>query len=374
MKFIVSSTALATRISAASRVINPKSTLPILECFLLELDGNTLTITAADTETVLISSVEVTESEGNGRIAIPARTLLESLKEIPEQPLTFSINPITLQVTVDYQNGKYNLMGQNPDEYPNNTLPGADANNVEIGGPLLLSGINYTLFATAEDELRPVMNGIYFDMTENDITFVSSDGHKLVRFNSTAAHADGRAAFILPKKPAGLLRGLLSREEGVINMTFDKRNATFTMEGYSLTCRLSEGRYPNYNSVIPKQNPFRVVTDRLSLLGAFKRVSVFTSPSSSLVKLHLTDNQVMVSTQDYDFSTSAEETVSCQYDGDEMMIGFKANFVIDILSNLPGNEVVIQLADPSRAGILTPAEQSETEDLIMLIMPMMINE
>ena len=373
MKFIVSSTALASRLTAESRVINSKNTLPALECFLLDLDGNALTITASDGETTIITTVETTESEGKGRIAIQARTLLEALKEIPEQPITFTINPITLEVTVDYLNGKYKLVGQNADEYPNGIVASPEAINLDIEASLLLAGISRTLFATAEDELRPVMNGIYVDMTDQSITFVASDGHKLVRFTSTAAHAPERSAFILPKKPAALLRGLLPREEGTVKVSFDKRNAFFLMEGYTLICRLIEGRYPNYNSVIPKESPYHMVADRQLMLSALKRVSVFSS-SSSLVKLHLSIDQIMVSTQDYDFSTSAEETVNCQYEGNDMSIGFKSTFLIDILANLPGEEVTMELSDPSRAGILTPTEQSETESLIMLIMPMMLND
>lgn len=374
MKFIVSSTALTSRLSAISRVINSKNTLPILDCFLFSVKDNVLTATASDGENTIVTTVEIAEVEGEGSIAVGARTMLDALKEIPEQPLTFEVDTSTLEVNVEYLNGKYKLVGQNPDEFPRRVELNEDAISIEMDAATLLEGVTRTLFATADDELRPVMNGVYFDLTEDNITLVASDGHKLVRFRSTAAHAKSKAAFILPKKPAGQVKNLLTKELGTVQVGFDNRNAIFVMEGYTMTSRLIDGRYPNYNSVIPKENPCHLTADRQLLLGAMKRVSVFASQASSLVKLNLTRDQILVSAQDYDFSTSANETVVCQYDGNDMSIGFKATFLIDILSNLPGEEVVMELADPSRAGILTPAEQSETDDLLMLLMPMMLSD
>lgn len=374
MKFIVSSTALFTHLQAISRVINSKNSLPILDCFLMELQDGTLSITASDNETTLCTSIEVNEYEENGRFAVSSKTLLEALKEISEQPLSFEINMNSLGITIQYQNGKYNLMGQNADEYPQAQNLGDNAVQITIGADILTNGINRCIFATADDELRPVMNGIYFDITQDDITLVASDGHKLVRNKTYAAHSDEKAAFILPKKPANLLKNLLPKEQGDVQIGFDDRNATFTMENYRMVCRLIEGRYPNYNSVIPQNNPHKATIDRISFISALRRVSVFSSQASSLIKLSLSENLMKISAQDIDFSTSAEETVICQYEGNSMSIGFKSSFLIDILNNIASQNVIIELADPSRAGVIVPEEQGENEDLLMLLMPMMLND
>ena len=374
MKFVISSTALTGRLQAVGRVINSKNALPILDCFLFELRDGTLSVTASDSETTLITTIEVADSQAEGRCAIVAKTLLDALKEIPEQPLTFDVNPQTLEVTVQYLNGKYSLMGQNANEFPVPVQLSASAVHVDIDAQVLQSGINRSLFATADDELRPVMNGVYFDITTEDITLVASDGHKLVRCKTLAVHGNERAAFILPKKPAALMRGLLAKEQGNVILEFDERNASFTLSDYRMVCRLIEGRYPNYNSVIPQNNPYKVTIDRQMLIGALRRVSIFSSQASSLIKLRLQADQIVISAQDIDFSTSAEETLTCQYDGAPMSIGFKSTFLIDILSNIAADEVVIELADPSRAGVIIPVEQEENEDLLMLLMPMMLND
>lgn len=374
MKFIVSSTGLFSHLQAISRVINSKNSLPILDCFLIELTDGTLSITASDSETTLTTSLEVNENDGDGRFAVVSKTILDALKEIPEQPLTFEINTSTMEIGVKYQNGKYNLIGQNADEYPQTPALGSNAVHVTIGSQVVLAGINRSLFATADDELRPVMNGIYFDITTEDITFVASDGHKLVRNKTYSAHGDEKAAFILPKKPATLLKNLLPKEQGDVQIDFDDRNAVFSLENYTMTCRLIEGRYPNYNSVIPQGNPHRATIDRQMFISALRRVSVFSSAASSLIKLRLGSNLIQISAQDIDFSTSAEETFICQYEGNPMNIGFKSTFLIDILNNISSQEVVMELNDPSRAGVVVPVEQEENEDLLMLLMPMMLND
>ena len=374
MKFIVSSTALFSHLQAISRVINSKNSLPILDCFLIELQDGTLSMTASDNETTLSTSIEVSDYEEDGRFAVSSKTLLEALKEIPEQPLSFQINSSNLEITVQYQNGKYSLMGQSADEYPQASELNEGAVQVVMGADILTTGINRSLFATADDELRPVMNGIYFDITTEDITLVASDGHKLVRNKTYAAHGEEKAAFILPKKPANLLKNLLPKEQGDVQIGFDDRNATFTLENYRMVCRLIEGRYPNYNSVIPQNNPHKAIIDRASFISALRRVSVFSSQASSLIKLSLSENMMKISAQDIDFSTSAEESLICQYDGNAMSIGFKSSFLIDILNNIASQNVIIQLADPSRAGVVVPEEQEENEDLLMLLMPMMLND
>ncbi|MDM8256604.1 DNA polymerase III subunit beta [Phocaeicola barnesiae] len=374
MKFIVSSTSLFSHLQAISRVINSKNSLTILDCFLIEMQDGTLSMTASDNETTLSTSIEVSDYEGEGCFAVSSKTLLEALKEIPEQPLSFQINMDNLEITVEYLNGKYSMMGQNADEYPQAPSLGDNAVQVTMAADTLLAGVNRCIFATADDELRPVMNGIYFDITTESITLVASDGHKLVRNKTFMARGDEKAAFILPKKPANLLKNLLPKEEGDVQIGFDDKNAMFTMENYRMVCRLIEGRYPNYNSVIPSNNPHKATVERGSFISALRRVSVFSSQASSLIKLSLSENQMKISAQDIDFSTSAEETLACQYDGTNMSIGFKSSFLIDILNNIAAQEVIIELADPSRAGVIVPEQQEDNEDLLMLLMPMMLND
>lgn len=374
MKFVVSSTALSSHLQAISRVINSKNALPILDCFLFELEDGKLSVTVSDSETTMVTSLEVNESDANGSFAVGAKTILDALKEIPEQPLSFEINAETYEISVQYQNGKYSLVGQNAAEYPQSPSLGDNAVRLEMNADLVLTGINRALFATADDELRPVMNGIYFDITTEDITFVASDGHKLARSKTFAAKGSERAAFILPKKPASLLKNLLPKESGSVTIEFDDRNAVFTLENYRMVCRLIEGRFPNYNSVIPQNNPHKVTIDRLQLISALKRVSIFSSQASSLIKLRMQENLVVISAQDIDFSTSAEESLVCQYQGAPMSIGFKSTFLIDILNNIASTDVIIELADPSRAGVIVPLVQEENDDLLMLLMPMMLND
>lgn len=374
MKFIVSSSALWSRLQSISRVINSKNSLPVLDCFLFDLKSNILSITGSDGETTLVTSIEVIESDVDARFCINSKTILESMKEISEQPLTFDINLENMEIIAHYQNGVFNIVGQNADEYPQSISLDEQTDQLIMAGEVMLNGISRSLFATADDELRPVMNGIYFDITTEDLTFVASDGHKLVRCKTFAVKGNEQKAFILPKKPATLLKNLLPKEAGDVTLQFNERNAVVKLENYKITCRLIEGRYPNYNSVIPLNNPYRVTIDRVTLLGALKRVLVFSSQSSSLIKIHMEANQLVVSGQDTDFSTSAEESIICQYDGMPMSIGFKGTFFADILNNLESQEVVIELADPGRAGVIVPAEQKETEDVLMLLMPMMLND
>jgi DNA polymerase-3 subunit beta len=374
MKFIVSSTALFSHLQAISRVLNSKNSLPILDCFLMELTDNNLLMTASDSETTLVTRLEVAESDENGSFAIASKTLLDALKEIPEQPLTFEVNASSLQVTVSYQNGRYQLMAQGAAAYPQPATMNTETVHLSIPADTLLNGINRALFATADDELRPVMNGIYMDISTEEVVFVASDGHKLVRSKALNAQGNEKSAFILGKKPATVLRNLLPKEQGDVQIEFDDRNAVFVMENYRMTCRLIEGRYPNYNSVIPQDNPHRATVDRQLLISALRRVSVFSSQASSLIKLQLDADLIQISAQDVDFSTSADESMACQYSGKSMSIGFKSTFLIDILNNLNSQEVILELADPSRAGVIVPAEQDENEDVLMLIMPMMLND
>ena len=306
---------------------------------------------------------------------MPARILLDTLKEFSVQPLTFDINNETLAIVISSENGKFSVMGQNGIDFP--VLPSIKKDKkftFTINADVLLSGINKTVFATADDELRPVMGGIFVEASTDKITFVASDAHKLVRYQRTDAKADDNSSFILPKKPASLLKNILPKEEGPVKVEFDDKNAFFTLADYKIVCRLVEGNYPNYNSVIPKNNPRKITIDRVEFYNTLKRVSVFSNQASNLVKLQLTGNQVMVSAQDIDFSISAYERIKCQYEGEEMEIGFKSVFLLEILANLSSQDVMIELADPTRAGLFLPAgAENESEDLLMLLMPMMIN-
>ena len=373
MKFSVSSSTLSTRLQAISRVINPKSINPILQDFLLKTDGNLLTITAADNDTTLETTVELTESDSDAQIALPAKTILDAFKEIPDQPLTFQIDDNTHETVVRYLNGQYTVMGHDADEYPQPSVLATDATTHTIPAAVFSAGISRCTFAVADDELRPVMNGVFIDFGTEDLAFVASDGHKLVCDKNSAYKSAERASVILPKRPATLIKSLMG-SDGDITVSFDNRSAMITMSDYKMVCRLIEGRYPNYNSVIPANNPHKLTIDRATLIGALKRVSVFSPASSGLIRLRIKDNQLTISTQDLDFSTSATENLMCQYEGAPMSIGFKAGFLIDILNNTPGQEIVFKLADPSRAGVIVPLEQEENDNLLMLLMPMVLND
>ncbi len=374
MKFVVSSTELLKHLNAISRVISSKNTLPILDNFLFRLEGKSLSVTASDLETTLITTMELDHSEDDGLVALPAKILLETLKEFPEQPLSFQLDPDTMGMSILSANGKFAIPGQNGEEFPNQPTLNVEHFTIHVPHDVLLNGINKTLFATADDELRPVMNGINIEISPVEMTFVASDAHKLVRYKRTDAKSDHDASFILPKKPASLLKNLLPKEDFDVILEFDEKNAIFQLTGFKMVCRLVEGRYPAYNSVIPVNNPNKLLIDRVEFYNTLRRVSVFANQASNLVRLKLTASELIVSAQDIDFAISAVEKIICDFDGQEMEIGFKSTFLIEILANLASTEVKMMLSDPSRAGLLLPAEQEfEHEDVLMLLMPMMIN-
>lgn len=375
MKFVISSTELLSHLSAISKVISSKSTMPILDNFLFQLEENKLTVTASDLETTLITSMELGNVEGEGSIAVPAKLLTDTLKEFPEQPLTFQIDDQSFNVEIFSDNGKYAIMGQDPGDYPERPQLDPEAtSSINVNHQALLKGIEKTLFATADDELRPVMNGIFVELTPDYMSFVASDAHKLVRYRRLDAKAEFESSFILPKKPASLLKGLLPKEEFEIKVEFDTKNASFTLSNFQLICRLVEGSYPSYNSVIPTNNPNVMLIDRVNFYNTVKRVSVFSNQASNLIRLSINENQLVVSAQDIDFSISAVERLSCEYEGEAIEIGFKSTFLQEILSNISSGDVRVELSDPTRAGLLLPAEnEDEDEDMLMLLMPMMIN-
>ncbi len=374
MKFIVSSAALHGRLQAIGRVISSKNTLPILDCFLFNIEGTTLTITASDNENTLTTKVELLESESNIRFAVNAKTLQDAMKEIPEQPLNFYVNEQTLEVTVEYKNGNYHLMGQAGDDYPTPPEVEGDTTTFTLSASDLAAGITRAIFATAEDGLRPIMTGIYFDKTAEGLNIVASDGHKLVssRLFNTTTTAD--KSFVLPKKPANLLKNLLVKEDDQVTILFNNRNALITTSTVELNCRLIEGQYPNYNSVFPQNNPNRMVIDRQALLSALRRVMVFSNATISLAKLEISNSKLSLSSQDIDFSMSAHEEVLCDYQGEPMRIGFKGPYLNEMLNNIESEEVVFQLADSARAGLISPVVQPEGMHVLMLLMPMMLND
>jgi len=375
MKFVVSSSDLLSHLQAISRVISNKNTLPILDNFLFHMDGSNLEITASDLESTLITRMNLQNASESGSVAIPAKILLDTLKEFADQPLTFDIDTDSYSIVINSENGRFSVVGQNASDFPQLPAIKSDRkNSMRVSYDVLLNGINKTLFATADDELRPVMNGIFIELGGDNLTFVASDSHKLVRYKRNDVKPGINASFILPKKPASLLKNILPKESNDITIEFDEKNAIFTLTNYTLVCRLVEGNYPSYNSVIPVGNPNKLRLDRLEFYNSLRRVSVFANQASNLVKLQLTGNQLTISAQDIDFSISAYERIKSTYDGDDMEIGFKSVFLIEILSNLTSGDVIFELSDPSRAGIMVPAEvETDGEDILMLLMPMMIN-
>ena len=379
MKFVANSTVLLSHLQAISRVINAKNTWQILDNFLFDLNGKQLTMTATDMETTLITHMEVEEAEGSGKVAVASRLLLETLREFSDQPLTFDINDSNLAMVITSANGFYNFIGQNGDEYP--LLPEIEADAQEMTLPVdtLEAGVNKTLFSAADDELRPIMNGVYFDIVSDSLTLVATDAHKLVRYKTSYTdakltdEAEG-ASFVLPKKPANMLKSILPKESGDVVVRFDRKNAHFQLSNYTMICRQVEGKFPNYNAVIPQESPYKVIVDRLSLLNALRRVSVFSNQANNLVKLDIADNKIVMSAQDIDFSISAEETIDCQFAEKGIKIGFKSVFLIEILNNIPSDEVIIGLIDSSRAAIILPFENKENEEILMLLMPMLLND
>ena len=373
MKFNVSSSKLFAQLQAVSRVIAAKNSLQILEAVLFDLEGDVLTLTASDSETTIRTSLIVEDAQGAGKVAVGGKLLLETLKEFSEQPLTFQIDEQNFGLNITSANGTYSFVGANGLEYPE--MPVEDGENTfSMPAIVLLDAINKTIFCTADDELRPVMNGIYFDLNEEKIAMVATDAHRLVRYINEGVKGSQAVSFILPKKPAQLLKQVLQKEAEEVKVTFGQKNAKFEFGTTVIVCRQIEGRFPNYNAVIPQNNTNKVLVDRQTIVNACKRVAVFANTGTSLLKLALSENQIKISAQDIDFSTSAEETISCDYTGMPMAIGFKAPFLIEILANVASQEVVLQLADPARAGLILPAENEEGQDLLILLMPMLLND
>ena len=375
MRFTVSSSALSSKLNMLAKVIGSKNSLPILDCFLFQVANGEMSITASDSDNVIKSTLALTDHDGEGEFCVPNRVILDALKELPEQPLHFDVDTAgeAIAIKIVYQNGLYNFTGQSAEDYPRTQSMNDACTTVSLPTEMLINNISRSLFATANDELRPVMNGIYFDLTADALAIVASDGHKLVRSKNFTIKSESPSAFNLPKKPASLLKNILSKDGDDAIIKFDDRSAEIQFTDGVMRCRLIDGRYPNYNSVIPN-NPNEVTLDRRGLQSALRRVLPFASESSQLIRFHIESGRFEVSSEDIDFSTSAKEQLSCEYNGSPISIGFKGSSLMEILSNLTSDNIIIQLADPSRAGIIVPAEQPENEDILMLIMPMLLND
>lgn len=348
--------------------------MPILENFLFNIDSDKLTITASDGDTTMVTSVALVSSDGKGSLVVSPKNLLEPLKELPQQTITFDVDEGNLEIFVTYDTGKFNFIAGNAEEYPIQKPLESDAKTFSLPAQTLLGGIQSTIFATADDDLRPVMNGIYFDIREDQVVFVASDSKKLVRLINTAVQPGFASNFILPKKPANLLKNVIAKDVEEATITFDSKSARIAVGDYTVSCRLIEGRFPRYESVIPKNNINKMTIDRQTLVNVLRRVAVFANAATNQVKFDLAQDTVTISAQDIDFSVSATESVSCSYAGAPMAIGFRANFLVEMLNTISSAEVEMQLADPARAALIVPVVNNESEDLLMLIMPMMLTD
>lgn len=374
MRFNIDGKIFQQQLQAVNKVINAKNALSILDNFLFELEGNTLTITGSDQENIVTAKIEVMDSDGDGAVAVPAKTLLEITKEISNQPLTFSRNDTTGEIDIEFLNGRFRFMGINADEFPRGEQAEENAKIIELSSKVVSKGIENTLYAVSSETIRPMMTGIYWDIHEGDITFVASDTHKLVRYINTDANPGFDRGFIMPAKPAAILKGILGKEDQPVTLTIGEKGAKFEFGIYSLTCRFIKGNYPNYNRVIPETNPFVLTVDRESLLNAMRRVAIFASKASNLVKLEVGSTGLKLAAQDLDYGTSAEERVICEYRGNDMVIGFNSQFTVEILSNIGGETVLIKLSDPARPGIFEPLEQEPNQNIVTIQMPMQVLE
>lgn len=373
MKFNIDGKLLQQQLSAVNKVINSKNALTILDNFLFELNGSELTITGSDQENTVKARLEVMDCDGTGRIAIPAKTLLEITKEINNQPVSFSLNDQTGEIDLQFLNGKFRFMGINADEFPQGDTLEEEALSFTVPASVILKGIEKTVYAVSQDNIRPIMTGIFWDIHNEDIVFVASDTHKLVRYLTREVSPGFERGFIMPAKPANILKGIIGKED-MMNIKIGEKGASFSFGDFTLTCRFIKGNYPNYNRVIPTDNPYVVNVDRQSMLNAMRRVSIFASKASNLVKMEMSTGMMLLAAQDLDYGTSAEERVMCDYQGNDMTIGFNSAFTLEILNNMGGESTVLKLSDPARPGIFEPLEQEPNTELTTIQMPMQVIE
>ncbi len=372
MNFVVSASTLLKHLKSIGGVLNSNNTIPILDCFLFEINKDELVLSASDMETTITTSLKV-ESNETGSIAIPAKTLLDALSNLPEQPISFILDKTKHSIKLKTETGDYNISGQNGEEYPK--LPALESqSSIIIKSDVLGNAINKTIFATGNDDLRPVMSGVFCQFTESNSIFVATDAHKLVRYTRNDAKAGASASFIMPKKPLNVLKSLLAGVDDAVKVDFNKTNALFSFGNVNLVCRLIDGKYPNYEAVIPKQNPNKLTVDRSAFLGALKRVSVFSNKATHQIRVKVAGSQLRVSAEDLDFANEGHETLTCTYVGEDMEIGFNSRFLVEMVSNLECDEITIEMSAPNRAGIILPNNKANpSEDILMLVMPVMLN-
>jgi DNA polymerase III subunit beta len=371
MKFIVSSAALLKELSSINGVITTNPVVPILENFLFEIDNNKLTITASDLQTSMITDLEI-ESKESGNIAVPAKILIETLKNLPEQPVTFSIDTSTYSIEISSDNGHYKLAGENATDFPK--VPSVTPDfSVTMSTDVLHQAINNTIFATSNDELRPAMTGVYMNLTETNSTFVGTDGHKLIRYRRVDVATTNGNTIIVPRKGLNMLKNTLPTENIEVTVDFNVSNAFFHFGNLKMICRLIDERYPDYENVIPTENPIKMTIDRLEMLSSLKRISIYANKTTHQVRLKITGSELLISAEDLDFANEANERLACEHEGDDIEIGFNSKFLIEMLSNVETKEVELHLSAPNRAGLIIPKDQDENEDLLMLVMPVMLN-
>ena len=372
MKFIVSSHSLLKKLQILLDVVNATNTLPILDNFLFQINKNSLKVTSSDLETTMSTTLEI-ESESSGEIAVPARLLVDALKNFAEQPLTFSSQEDSI-LEINANDGKYRISFVSAEEYPK-PIEIKDSTLTSLNGGILSNAINSTIFATGNDDLRPVMSGVFFQFSTKNVILVGTDAHKLVRYTRNDIVSDGNSEFIMPKKALQVLKKtILTDSKNEVSIEYNETNAKFTFENYSLSCRLIEGKYPNYEAVIPKENPNKLIIERILLLNSVKRVGIFSNKSTNQIKFKIAGSELNISAEDYDYNNKAEERISCNYNGDDIEIGFNSRFLTDMLNNLDCNEICLSMSLPNKAGIITPINKNDNgEEITMLIMPVMLN-
>ena len=371
MKFIVNSSALLKEISLINGVITTNPVVPILENFLFEINDGLLTITASDLQTSMITELPV-ESKETGNIAIPARILLETLRNLPEQPVTFSIDEESYSIEISSENGRYKLAGENATDFPK--VPAvSDDFSVSISSDVLAKAINNTIFATSSDELRPAMTGVYINLSSESTTFVATDSHRLIRYRRVDVTSDNDNVIIIPRKALNLLKSTLPAENIIVKLEFNISNAFFRFENMRLICRLIDERFPDYENVIPLDNEIIMTINRNEFLSSLRRIAIYANKTTHQVRLKITGNELQISAEDLDFSNEASERLSCEHEGDDIEVGFNARFLIEMLSHLESDEIDMKLSAPNRAGLIFPKEKEKEEDLLMLVMPVMLN-
>lgn len=372
MKFIVNSAYLLKQLSNINGVITTNPVVPILENFLFELDKGALTVTASDLQTSMITDLQV-ESKEKGNIAVPARILLDTLKNLPEQPVTFSIDESTYSIEIISDNGRYKLSGENATDFPKVPAVSNDF-SAEISTEVLSRAVNNTIFATSNDELRPAMTGVYVNLGDKNTTFVATDGHRLVRYRRSDVKSDNGTSIIIPRKALNLLKATLPTENTEVSLSFNVSNAFFKFGNIKMICRLIDERFPDYDNVIPSGNNIKMTIDRTDFLGALKRISIYANKTTHQVRLKITGSELQISAEDLDFSNEANERLSCEHDGEDIEIGFNAKFLIEMLTNIDADQIKLNMSAPNKAGVIVPSEKDKGEDILMLVMPVMLNQ